>query len=711
VDLAIITESLASYGGSEIYLLECMRRWQEHARITVYAAQFRWGLLAEFGLDPTRVEVVRLPMPTPGENNLLSSRIVAPLLWERAIRRHDAYLLYLVPTQLIRRRPSVWFAAEPLRILYDLRENFAETGEGGTVPVHLYPRLDYDRVERHQIEVELDLVERLSASATFDKMATNSHATGRYLELVHGRAADLVAYPGVRRREVVIPPSSERRALVIGRLWRHKRVELSVRAMAHAESGELVIVGKGPEKSNLERLAWELGVSDRVHFRGAVSATELDQLQDESTLCVYTPVQEPFGMVPLEAAAASRPVVATRGGGFSEILDESCARYISACPAEIGDAMSELFENPELAQSMGMAGRERVDPWTWDRTASSIFELLTEVAEPRSRATASRSATTRPLLGAHYYPWFKAGATTEHWGESAEFAGLTDFPASGPYTSTDPATIERHLDEASRAELDFLVVNLQVPDAGLRPTELEATRSLYSRVEARGDGLRLVILLAVETEEAAVTEGALRLVHEEFLSRPASLRHEGEPVLFLFLSDAFRGYFYSRHDTLASLTRGTRRVATGGILNGRYQPEPVRRYFHGWCPYSPLQIGPFRRRADRCTGAYRDWVEDKGDQALRVYTICPGYDDAHLESQPRANAPIRSVERQGTRTYEDMQREALSLEPAPHLIVVTSFNEFHENTHIEPSRTHGDAFLRSTAAFKHQLVKIHPSRS
>jgi hypothetical protein len=50
-----------------------------------------------------------------------------------------------------------------------------------------------------------------------------------------------------------------------------------------------------------------------------------------------------------------------------------------------------------------------------------------------------------------------------------------------------------------------------------------------------------------------------------------------------------------------------------------------------------------------------------------------------------------------------MQQVALNLEPSPDLVVITSFNEFHENTHIEPSVEFGDTFLRSTRSFKEAL--------
>ena len=58
----------------------------------------------------------------------------------------------------------------------------------------------------------------------------------------------------------------------------------------------------------------------------------------------------------------------------------------------------------------------------------------------------------------------------------------------------------------------------------------------------------------------------------------------------------------------------------------------------------------------------------------------------------------------GLQTYERMQKAALALTPMPEYIIVTSFNEFHENTHIEPSEKFGDLYLNSTKDFKEKII-------
>ena len=84
-------------------------------------------------------------------------------------------------------------------------------------------------------------------------------------------------------------------------------------------------------------------------------------------------------------------------------------------------------------------------------------------------------------------------------------------------------------------------------------------------------------------------------------------------------------------------------------------------------------------------------------------TVCPGFDDSHLTAEHRQDKEIRRITRRGTKTYEYMQEAALGLYPPPDYVVITSFNEYHENTHIEPSKKFGDLFLRSTRTFKEQL--------
>jgi len=706
MDLAVVTPQLSGYGGSEIYLLECLKRWQREAQVTVYSPSFNRQLLREFGID-RRVRTIRLSSARSQKSrySLLDEIVVLPRIWEQQIGRHDLYFLYLFPTQMIRRRPSVWFAAEPLRMLYDLR--YHSNRKDQEVQVHFYPKQHYNNIRVSDLDVLLDVIERVDSSVQFDHLVTNSRMTGEYIGNIYGRTPDLVAYPGVHVLENFEPPPTFDRVLYVGRLWRHKRVALVLKAMALTKSpNTLVIAGDGPEKRPLQGLARRLGLSDKVEFRGDVSVSERERLYQECTCCVYTPLREPFGMVPLEAAAAGRPVVATIGGGYTEILNEKSAFFVPAYEGAIAHAIHRLMSNPRRAMTMGRAGTKLVRPYTWDRTAGILMDLFRDVAtrpspsHPRTRSRPRNSR--RPQLGAHYYPWYRAGKNPIHWNENSEFSGISDWPTGGAYTSTQRTLIRKHLRMASRAGIDFFIVNWHVDFRGVNPRELEATRRLLQLARDEKHPIKFCILLAVDSEDPKILGDAIRCAKKEFMGHPNYLRHQRRAVLWYLLNDSFRGYLFHHYAELSRLSRGTHPVATGSLAYNKFMPRLLREFFSGWCIYSPLEVGKQANWEMIWSESYRDFDEDGG--AMRIFTISPGYDDTHLTSDDRRSNRFRRISRKGLKTYKRMQAAALALSPSPDYVVVTSFNEFHENTHIEPSKQLGDGYLVETRAFKERLV-------
>jgi hypothetical protein len=245
------------------------------------------------------------------------------------------------------------------------------------------------------------------------------------------------------------------------------------------------------------------------------------------------------------------------------------------------------------------------------------------------------------------------------------------------------------------------VVNWQVTFQGVNATELEATRKLFAAAEKSPRPTKLAILLAINTEDAKVVEEVLNTVRTEFMPSSAYQRVRGRPLLWYYLSGPFLGFLFYHRDLLSRLTQGFHAIATGQIVFNQFVPRPLREFFAGWCIYSPLQVGRRTVREAIWTSGYRCFAEDGGP--VRVFTICPGYDDTRLASPQRSQSRYRITSRLGTRTFEHMQQVALNLDPSPDLVVITSFNEFHENTQIEPSRAFGDKFLRSTRSFKEAL--------
>jgi glycosyltransferase involved in cell wall biosynthesis len=699
--LGVITEQLQNYGGSEIYLLECMRRWQHEIDVVVYTTQFNPELFAEYGIDGDRVRVHMLKQIESEKVrfSLLDELVIGPRLWERQIGQHDLYFHYLFPTQFVRKSPSVWFAAEPLRMLYDLRH--LKNIDSSMTTFHVYPRMEYDTASKSDLNVMLQVLEELDQSSSFETLVTNSRMMDGYLETIYGKRADLIAYPGINLPETFDGPVDNRTALYVGRFWSHKRIDLILESLALVEDGKLIIVGGGAEKAQLTQMVESLGLKERVTFLSNLDNEQLDRVFRSVTCGIYTPVREPFGIMPLEAASHGLPVIITPDGGYTEVLDSSCGHIVDPEPARVAEALESLFSNHAMAREMGAAGRKKVEQYTWDHTAKGLLNLFKRKLADRRITRSSRGC--RPLLGAHYYPWYEAGETVRHWNENTDYATVDDLPEQGIYSSDDCDVIARHLELVDEAGLDYLVINLQVSGSGLDPRELRAVDTLFEMTADRSPDLSLCFMVTCDKADSQSIDASLTWLDEHYLDHPSYLRLDSKPVLWFFVTESFIGHFFYNYASFSESTRDYHRVAAAGFCFSKCLPNHYGEFFDGWSLYSPLQIAATDECEALWDSSYREFTEVKAGRGLGVFTICPGFDDTGLTHSHRPNSDHRTIARNETDTYARMQEACIGLHDRADLVVITSFNEFHENTHIEPSEAFGRQYIGATQCFSEKL--------
>lgn len=179
---------------------------------------------------------------------------------------------------------------------------------------------------------------------------------------------DTARFPPRGRQE-----RSGRRVLTVGRLVEVKGVEYALRAFAaiapRYPDVSFHIVGDGPLRAGLARLARESGVADRVRFLGARTFEEVLTEYAHADVFVLAAVrggdgaEEAQGVVLLEAQAAGLPVVATRVGGIPESVseDESAFLVPERDPAALAEQISALLDDPARCAEMGRAGRRFVE--------------------------------------------------------------------------------------------------------------------------------------------------------------------------------------------------------------------------------------------------------------------------------------------------------------------------------------------------------------
>ena len=171
----------------------------------------------------------------------------------------------------------------------------------------------------------------------------------------------------------------------IGRLEKMKGVDILIRSIPFVASSipdvHLYIAGSGEEEGELKHLVKKLDIEENVTFLGFVSEDEKWSYYKSTDLCVVPSVEEPFGIVLLEAMACGKPEVASNVGGIPYIVEDGKTGLLFEC-GDV-DGMAEkviaLLQNKEMREKMGAAGLERAKEFSWDRIAERTVELYKEV--------------------------------------------------------------------------------------------------------------------------------------------------------------------------------------------------------------------------------------------------------------------------------------------------------------------------------------------
>ncbi len=141
-------------------------------------------------------------------------------------------------------------------------------------------------------------------------------------------------------------PAAEPLFVFTGRLAREKGVETLLRALAHARRevprARLRVVGDGPLRPGLERLAAELGLGDAVEFTGWLPLEQIEaQLADAWALVAASMWAEPLGLTAVEAVVRGIPVVASATGGLAETVEHGVTGLLF--PNGDADALAECL--------------------------------------------------------------------------------------------------------------------------------------------------------------------------------------------------------------------------------------------------------------------------------------------------------------------------------------------------------------------------------
>jgi len=311
---------------------------------------------------------------------------------------------------------------------------------------------------------------------------------------------------------------------------------------------------------------------------------------------------------------------------------------------------------------------------------------------------------------AFYYPWYgtadgPGGAgRVEHWGridaEKKDISESTHYPALGAYDSHDPNVIDQHCRWAKRAGIDTLIVSWW----GHGDYTDRALARILDGCARYGLSACIYYETVPGPQTAETAAQDIVKVLRRYGGHPAHLKIEGKPVVFLYgravqeigltawlkavriINKEYEQGFMAIGDQFsygaARVFDGLHTYNTAGSLQGM-APADVRK----WAP-----------------GTYRSWVElADGAGKISTLTVIPGYDDTKIRK------PGLAVKRFDGEMYRAQWDAAI--EADPHWVLITSFNEWHEGSEIEPSFEDKELYLDLTAqytkTFKAKARGIH----
>ncbi|MDI6751947.1 MAG: glycosyltransferase family 4 protein [bacterium] len=138
---------------------------------------------------------------------------------------------------------------------------------------------------------------------------------------------------------------------------------------------KFIIVGDGPERGDLERLAEELKIKDSLFLPGF--REDLDLIYADLSLLVLSSLNEGLPTAIIEAQASGKPVVSTNVGGVSELIKDGETGYLVPAkdPEMLARAMEKILKNQDIAKKMGEASKENSKKYRAERLIKDIENL------------------------------------------------------------------------------------------------------------------------------------------------------------------------------------------------------------------------------------------------------------------------------------------------------------------------------------------------
>lgn len=216
-----------------------------------------------------------------------------------------------------------------------------------------------------------------------DQVTTPTRKAADFLERSTRRRGVLPVSCGINAADYTadLAPRAEKRIAFVGRITIEKCIDVVLRALARLSpelNVKFDIVGAGDQRESLERLAEDLGISDRVVWHGLVSDEDLRSVLTHASVFAIASIAELQSIATMEAMASGLPVVAANAVALPHLVENGQNGYLfePGNDQELAERISEILNLPhEEFVAMQQASLERVADHDIDRTLDTFTSL------------------------------------------------------------------------------------------------------------------------------------------------------------------------------------------------------------------------------------------------------------------------------------------------------------------------------------------------
>lgn len=210
----------------------------------------------------------------------------------------------------------------------------------------------------------------LRASRQPNYYIANSRLVAERIKKIYGREAFVIP-PPIEVNRFHMSDEIDDYYLVLSRLMPYKRIDLAIEACKRMNR-KLIVIGDGPDRRRLEKIA-----DDRIEFLGRQPDAIVNYYAARCRALIF-PGEEDFGMAPLEANAAGRPVIAYRGGGALETVKEGVTGVFF--DRDTRESLSEAIEKFESLHWNQYTLRSHAEKFDRSVFAFRVLQFLGSVA-------------------------------------------------------------------------------------------------------------------------------------------------------------------------------------------------------------------------------------------------------------------------------------------------------------------------------------------